>query len=73
MTPNPLNTLKKGLANFSKQIKKRLKDELKAKLLRNETISSADEEWLDHEANTVDEQCILDDLEAASENKPNGH
>jgi hypothetical protein len=27
----------------------------------------ADEEWLDHEANMVDEQCILDELEAASD------
>jgi len=27
----------------------------------------ADEEWLDHEANTVDEQCVLDELGAASD------
>lgn len=66
MPPKPLDSLKKGLAKFSKQIKDR-KDELNVKLHRKETISSADEEWLDHEANTVDEQRVLDELEAASD------
>jgi len=55
MAPKPINSLKKGLAKFSKQIKA-CKDELNAKVLRRETISPAEEEWLDHEANTVDEQ-----------------
>ena len=42
---------------------------INAKLLKRETISVqvADEEWLDNEANTVDEQCILDELEEASD------
>jgi hypothetical protein len=62
MAPKPIDSLKKGLAKFSKQIKAR-KDELNAKLLRRETISPAEEEWLDHEANTVDEQHVLDELE----------
>ena len=53
MSPKPLDSLKKGLAKISKQIKAR-KDELQAKLLRRENISPADEEWLDHEANMVD-------------------
>ena len=66
MAPNPLESLKKGLANFSKQIKDR-KDELNSKLRQKETISPADEEWLDNEANTIDEQRILDQLEAASD------
>jgi len=66
MASKPLDSLKKGLANFSKQIKDR-KDGLNAKLLRRETISSDDEEWLDHEANTINEQRILDELEAASD------
>ena len=35
------------------------------KLSQQETLS-ADEQWLDHEANTVDEQYVLDHLEAAS-------
>jgi hypothetical protein len=66
MAPKSIDTLKKGLAKFLKQIKAR-KDEFNAKLLRRETISPADEEWLDHEANTVDEQHVLDELEAASD------
>ena len=32
-----------------------------------ENISPADEEWLDHEANMVDKQHILDKLEASSD------
>ena len=66
MAPKPLNTLKKGLTKFSKQIKD-CKDELNAKLSQQETISSVDECWLDHEANTIDEQCVLEKLEAASD------
>ena len=66
MSLKPLDSLKKGLAKISKQIKAR-KDELQAKLLQRENISPADEEWLDHEANMVNEQCILDELEAASD------
>ena len=64
--PKPLEILKKGLNNFSKKIKAR-KDTLTLKLLRKETISSADEQWLDHEANTVEEERILLDLEQASD------
>jgi hypothetical protein len=64
MARKPLDILKEGLGKFSKSIKAR-KDELNAKLSRKETISSTDEWWLDHEANTVDEQRILDALEAA--------
>jgi len=66
MAPKPLDTLKKGLAKFSKQIKD-CKDELNAKLSQQETISSVDECRLDHEANTIDEQRVLEKLEAASD------
>ena len=65
-SPNPVATLKKGLAEFSKKIKAR-KDKLTEKLANKEQISSSDEHWLDHEANTVDEQRVLDILEAASD------
>jgi hypothetical protein len=34
-----------------------------------ESISEADEQWLDHEANTVDEERVLHDLETASNYK----
>ena len=66
MTPISLAVLKEGLTKFSKTIKDR-KDDLNSKLSREEPISSADEQWLDHEANTVDEQRVLDELEAASD------
>ena len=68
MAPNPIATLKKGLVEFSKKIKAR-KDKLTDKLAKNEKISDDDEHWLDHEANTVDEQRVLDALEAASDYK----
>ena len=66
MAPKPLDILKKGLLKISKQIKD-CKDELNAKLFRWETISPVDEQWLDHKANTIDEQRVLDELEAASD------
>ena len=66
MAPYPISTLKKGLAQFSKKIKAR-KDKLMDMLAKNEKISDDDEHWLDHEANTVDEQHVLDILEAASD------
>ena len=59
MAPKPLEiVLKKGLTKFSKKIKER-KDALEAKLAQKETISADDEHWLDHEANIVDEQCVI--------------
>ena len=66
MAPKPLDILKEGLTKFSKKIKVR-KDELNVKLSWKETISSTDEQWLDYKVNTVDEQHVLDDLEAASD------
>ena len=66
MSPKPLEILKQGFWNLSQKIKKR-KDELDAKLKRSETISSADEQWLDNEANIIDEQCVLEQLESASD------
>ena len=53
MAPKPLNILKNGLDKFSKKIKTR-KEALTLKLSRRESISSADENWLDQEANTID-------------------
>ena len=68
--PKPLEILKKGLNNFSKKSqgpKRHLNTTLTLKLSRKATISSADEQWLDHEANTVEEERILLDLEQASD------
>lgn len=39
------------------------------KFSRKESISSVDERWLDHEANTVDEERIVHELDAASDYK----
>jgi len=58
--------LKKGLSKITQGFKVR-RDKLNAKLARKESISSSDEYWLDHEGNTVDEQCVIDNLEAASD------
>jgi len=66
MAPKPLDILKNGLDKFSKKIKTR-KEALTLKLSRRESISSADEKWLDQEANTIDAERILHDLEAASD------
>jgi hypothetical protein len=66
MTLKPLDILKKGFSKFTKTIKA-CRDELNTKLARKETISSADEHWLDHEANTIDEEHILETLESASD------
>ena len=68
MASKPLNILKKGLSKFKTTTKAR-KDELNAKLACKETISSFDEKWLDSVANTVDEQHVLDALEATSDYK----
>ena len=56
MAPNPIATLKKDLF---KKIKAR-KDKLIDKLVKNKKLSDDDKQWLDYEANTVDEQIILD-------------
>ena len=66
MAPKPLDVLKKGLAKFSKHIKD-CKDKLIAKVSQKEPISPADEEWLDQEANTIDEERLLDVLDEASD------
>jgi len=66
MAPKPLDILKKGLNKFSKIIKD-CKEALNTKLSQRETISSTDEQWLDHKVNTVDEDHILHELEAASD------
>ncbi len=64
MSPKPLDSVKKGFTILSKQIQNQ-KAELTAKLSRNETISSADEHWLDNEGNLIDEQQVLESLESA--------
>ena len=66
MALKPLEILKKGLLKLKQTVKKK-KDELDAKLTWKEPISASDEEWLDNEGNLIDQQRILDNLEAASD------
>ena len=66
MAPRPLDILKKGLAKFTTSIKAR-KDVLTTKLAKKEPIPPSDEEWLDNEANVIDEERVLEALEAASD------
>jgi predicted RNase H-like nuclease (RuvC/YqgF family) len=66
MTLKPLEILKNGLSKIKKTIQVR-KDELDGKLARKETISAADEHWLDNEANIIDEERLLETLESASD------
>jgi hypothetical protein len=54
MSPTPLEILKQGLRSVSQKIKQR-RDKLEAKLKQCEALSPADENWLDSEANVVDE------------------
>ena len=66
MAVKPLEILKKGLETLQKQVKSK-KDQLQACLAEKKLISSQDEDWLDHEANSVDEHRIIDALERASD------
>ena len=64
MANGTLAILRKGLSTLKLNTKKR-KDILIARLTNKEKISAADEHWLDNAGNEVDEQQILDELEAA--------
>ena len=66
MALKPLKILKKGLLKLKQTVKKK-KDKLNAKLTQKEPISASDEEWLDNEGNLINQQCVLDNLEAASD------
>jgi CII-binding regulator of phage lambda lysogenization HflD len=66
MPLKPLEVLRKGLNTLQKQYKAK-KEQLQARLAKRLQISAEDEEWLDHEANFVDEQHVLETLEKASD------
>ena len=65
MASKSLDILKKGLVKLKKSFKTK-KEQLEARLSRQETISSSDEQWLDNEGNTIDEQRVIDILETSS-------
>ena len=66
MTLTPLDVLKNGLKLLQRRVKAR-KEEIQARLAEKKSISSQDEEWLDGEANLIDEQQVLDALDDASD------
>jgi hypothetical protein len=66
MAQSPLSTLKKGLEELENTVKDR-KQKLQACLAEKRSISLTDELWLDNEANMVDEICVIDMLEDASD------
>jgi len=63
MPLKPLEVLKKGLNNYVKAKKEKLRSQLAGK----KSISSQEERWLDQEANLVDEQRVLEAEEEASD------
>ena len=66
MVLKPLKVLRKGLKTLTDHVKKK-KEELQARLAERQPISAEDEQWLDHDANLVDEQRVLEALERASD------
>ena len=66
MAPNPLDVLRMGLKSIQRKVAVK-KDHLLAQLADKQTITSSDEYWLDNDANLVDEEQVLDDLENASD------
>jgi hypothetical protein len=66
MAPSLLEALKQGYEKLKKQVRRR-KKALEGCLANKEWIPDDDGEWLDNEANLVDEQRVLEDLEAASD------
>lgn len=67
MSPDshPLNILKSGLVALTQSVDVHKKGLLSC-LQRQEKISAEDENWLDNEANYVDEVAVIDFLEKAS-------
>ncbi|KAH9959917.1 hypothetical protein BGW80DRAFT_1155081, partial [Lactifluus volemus] len=61
-----LQVLKGGLNKLKDTVKER-KESLLSQLQKQQTISSEDEDWLDQEANFVDEEALVDALEKASD------
>jgi len=66
MALSSLNILKKGLEKLKNAVKDR-KQKLEVSLAEKRAISTVDKQWLDNEANTVDEKHIINMLEDASD------
>ncbi len=66
MSKTPLNILKAGLAKLKKGVGECRKNIL-ACLRRKENISNEEEQWLDNEANYMEEDTVVDLLDKASD------
>ena len=64
MALKQLEVLQKELKILTDHVKTK-KEELQAQLAKKEPISAQDKQWLDHDANLVDEQQVLEVLESA--------
>ena len=63
---NPLAILKNAFSKLKKSTEKHRKA-LLALLSKKEKLSDADEKWLDSNGNLVDEQHVIEELDAASD------
>ena len=54
----PITILRKGLDTLKQQVQTH-KASLEARLRKKETLSDADEQWLDNDVNVIDEQQLL--------------
>jgi hypothetical protein len=61
-----LNALKNALSKLKRLAEKRRKD-LLDHLAKKEKLSEDDETWLDTAGNLVDEECVIDALDTASD------
>ena len=64
----PIKTIKKGL-NILKEQTHKQRTKLQADLQAKKKLSEQDKQWLDTEGNLVDEECVVDLLERASDYK----
>ena len=68
MSKNLLDELESGLQVLHERIQAR-KNDLLARLAKEEKISDEDETWLDNEANLVDEESLVTSLQASLDPK----
>jgi ribosome assembly protein YihI (activator of Der GTPase) len=61
-----LNALKNGLSKLQRSVEKRRKA-LLDRLAKKEKLSVADETWLDNAGNLIDEEHVIETLDAASD------
>ncbi|KAG6862644.1 hypothetical protein C0993_002256, partial [Termitomyces sp. T159_Od127] len=64
MSKKALKTLKAGLNHLKDQTKMR-QDDIQHRLSQNESISTADEEWLDKEGNLINKERVIEALDNA--------